>query len=105
MSTYNEIAARWTEPPTFDKTIPENVKPVTVVDGVMIIRNYDTDTRIQVIPLKNVEFIDRIWYYLTFHMKSGEKHTIYVGNPSKENNMDTLILENFSTYTRGQRCS
>lgn len=72
-------------------------KAVIVHNGVMKIRNYDSEDRFQIIPLWNVEFIERIWVHLTFHMKSGARHTIYVGDYSPTS-FDNDIMNEYAKY-------
>ena len=88
----------WVEPPMFDtKTeFDPNQKPLVVYKGVMKIRNFDSEDRNQIIPMGNIEFITRIHFYLTFHMKSGATHTIYVGD--KSSTLDKQIMNEYVTF-------
>ena len=91
----------WTEPPCFPERDDAKLSKFVVYEGVMKIQFNDTDNRILIIPLENVEYIDRVWFYLTFHMKSGSHHTIYVGstNDSSTNDLAKWIISQFAIFT------
>ncbi len=101
MNISDNIRNLWTEPPTFDDTrkYESNKILVNVYKGMMEINNYDSDNRVQIIPLRNVEFIERIRFYLTFHMNSGTSHTIYVGESTSNDSMGQKILTEFIKYS------
>lgn len=72
----------------------EGQKPQSIetTRGTIRITYPDTDHTRLVIPLNQIEFIDMIALYLTFHMKSGNTHTIYVGDSYN------LIFQKFEEY-------
>jgi hypothetical protein len=69
---------RWLTQPTFVSDDEDRGK-FYVCDGVMVLQFRDADSRKLVIPLENVDFIDRFRRHLTFHMKSGTRHAMHIG--------------------------
>lgn len=69
---------RWLTQPTFVSDDEDRGK-FYVCDGVMVLQFRDEDNRQLVIPLENVDFIDRFRRHLTFHMKGGTRHIMHIG--------------------------
>ena len=65
---------------------------LVVHEGVIRIQFNDVYKNVLMIPLENIEYIERVWFYLTFYMKSGRKHTIYVGTVKSCVNVPPLRL-------------
>lgn len=100
MSLYEQLQNIWAEPPMFQdehKYDPGNV-PVQVHDGIMNIQYFDHGNRRLIINLANIEFIDKIKMYLTFHMKSGQKHTIYVGSSEGGSSFADHIMNGYINF-------
>ena len=96
-----ELEARWIAAPLFRDEAKLSVH--CVHDGVMKIQINDVDSRVLMIPLENVEYVDRVWLYLTFHMKSGSKHIIYVGTANESpNDLGAWIVREFAIFVSDQ---
>jgi hypothetical protein len=95
------LETRWIDAPLFPDRDDAKQSQFIVHNGVMKIQINDVDKRALIIPLGNVEYIDRVWLYLTFHMKSGVNHTIYVGNidDSSPNDLARWIMSQFAVFT------
>lgn len=96
-----ELEARWIAAPLFSEEAKLSVQ--IVHNGVMSIQINDVDNRVLMIPLENVEYVDIVWLYLTFHMKSGSKHTIYVGTANESpNDLGAWIVREFAIFVCDQ---
>jgi len=96
-----QLEERWIAPPLFSDDAKLSVQ--CVYSGVMNIQLNDMDNRVLIIPLENVEYVDRVWLYLTFHMKSGSKHTIYVGTANDSpNDLGAWIYRKFAIFMNAQ---
>lgn len=93
-----ELKRKWISPLTYDKHVDKKHISVAGEHNVIWIKFFDDEARILVIPLKDVEFIDHIAPVLTFNMKSGTKHSIYVGSEKLSKQLVDLIIDKFIEY-------